>query len=610
MAPPKLPPLEQVLAATIAAVETEGRLLLAEFHLPGGPRGAGSKAPIDTEIELRLRQALQRALPCTFIGEETGETRYEGPGAIEGWSWIVDPHDATSDFLKGMRGSSISVGLVRDGVPALGVVHAPASPDRGWETYAWAEGAGPLRRNGRPVDCDLRGGTLAPGAIVYATASSAQRPLAFSRHVAPARYVALASVAHRMARVAAGDGVATLSTHEVNEYDIAAGAALLRASGGVVLDFSGREIVFSGRPNAIVNGCIAGAPQAAAQLARLDWSLVQNAERLPRRTPTGLPKVADAQLLARAQGCLLGQAIGDSLGAPVEGESAEAIAQAYPQGVRELADDGVRGSIAGQPTDDTEMALALARSMLADGRYDTQAALAAYRAWFATEPLDIGRTTQAALQGAPDAASVSNGSLMRAAPIGVWAAGDPVRAAAAAREDCALTHPNPVCADACAAYVAAIAAGIAGGSRDVMLAAALAHAAAGTTATTTATPAASAARSAIERAARGEAVPDFASDPGGVLIALQNAFFQLLHARDFEAALVATVGAGGDTDTNAAVAGALLGAALGIAAIPSRWVAPVLACRPLNEAGAARPRPMQYWPDDLLDIAEALLRLA
>ena len=601
MAQPTLPPLAEVLAATLAAVEAEGKLLLAEFHLPGGPRGAGAKAPIDTEIEVRLRLALQRALPCTFIGEETGESRYEGPGAMEGWSWIVDPHDATSDFLKGIRGSSISVGLVRGGVPVLGVVHVPASPDRGRETYAWAEGAGPLRRNGRPLNCDLRGGTLAPGALVYATASAALRPLAFSRAVAPARYVALASVAHRMARVAAGDGVATLSTHAVHEHDIAAGAALLRACDGVVLDASGKEVVFTGRPNAIVNGCIAGAPQAAARLARLDWSVVQNAERLPRRTPTGFPKVADTQFLARAQGCLLGQAIGDSLGSLVEFESAQTIARAYPRGVRELADDSARGSIAGQPTDDTEMALALARSMIKVGRYDAPAALAAYRTWLATAPTDIGRTTLSALQGSADAASVSNGSLMRAAPIGVWAAGDPGRAAAAAREDCALTHPNPVCADACAAYVAAIAAGIAGGSREAMLAAALAHA--------SPTHATSPVRSAIERAARAEPVPDFASDPGRVLIALQNAFFQLLHARDFEAALVATVGAGGDTDTNAAVAGALLGAALGIAAIPPRWVAPVLACRPLAEAGAARPRPMHYWPDDLLDVAEALLGL-
>jgi ADP-ribosylglycohydrolase/fructose-1,6-bisphosphatase/inositol monophosphatase family enzyme len=589
-----------VLAATIAAVETEGRLLLAEFHLRGGPRGAGSKAPIDAEIEVRLRAALQRALPCAFIGEETGQTLYEGCGAIEGWSWIVDPHDATSDFLKGIRGSSISVGLVRGSVPVLGVVHVPASPDRGCETFAWAEGAGPLRRNGRPVNCNLRGGTLAHGAIVFATASSALRPVTFARAVAPSRFVALASVAHRMARVAAGDGVATLSIHQVNEYDIAAGAALLRASGGTVLDSSGKEVVFTGRPNAIVDGCFAGAPGAAARLARFDWSTLGNEERRPRRVPTGHPRLADAERLARAQGCLLGQAIGDSRGSRIEFESAAHLARVHPQGARELADCGTWNAIAWQPSDDTELALALARSMLAAGGYEAKAALAAYREWLASTPYDGGAAFGAVLGGEPYGASESKGSLMRVSPIGVWAAGDPVRAAAAAREDSALTHPNRDCGDACAAYAAAIATGIAGGSRAAMLSAALAHA--------SATHATSPARSAIKRAAQGEAGRDFSG--GRALIALQNAFFHLLHTRDFEEALVATVKAGGDTGTNAAIAGALLGAAVGLEAIPPRWVAPVLACRPLAEVKVARPRPMQYWPDDLLDIAEALLRLA
>jgi ADP-ribosylglycohydrolase len=80
-------------------------------------------------------------------------------------------------------------------------------------------------------------------------------------------------------------------------------------------------------------------------------------------------------------------------------------------------------------------------------------------------------------------------------------------------------------------------------------------------------------------------------------------------SQDFENALIDTVGCGGDTDTNAAIAGALLGAAHGRSAIPPRWIYPVLACRPLDEASALRPRPMEYWPDDILDVAEALLNL-
>ena len=78
---------------------------------------------------------------------------------------------------------------------------------------------------------------------------------------------------------------------------------------------------------------------------------------------------------------------------------------------------------------------------------------------------------------------------------------------------------------------------------------------------------------------------------GWVLVSLQNAFYQLSTCRSFEEALVETVAHGGDTDTNAAIAGALLGAALGRAAIPPRWILPLLACRSAAEAGAPRPRP-------------------
>lgn len=583
--------LEGVLSAAIAAAEAAGERLYAEFHRPGGPRGERGKAPVDTEIEEALRTALQAALDCDFLGEETGLKQ----GSVTGWRWLVDPHDGTTDFLKGYRGSAVSVGLLRGATPVLGVVHCPMSPDRGRETFAWAEGAGPMRRNGQPVAAALSGRRLESGAIVWCTESAALRPRPFARGVAPARFIAMSSIAHRLARVAAGDGVAALSAHSVHEYDIAAGAALLRAASGVLLDAEGREIVFTGVENARVSGCIAGAPQAAAQLARIRWAEVNTAPKGEPRVRLALPRVADEARLARAQGCLLGQVIGDSLGSLVEFSDRPTIARRYPQGVRDLADGGVWGTIAGQPTDDSELALALARSILRAGRYDAQAALAAYRDWLRSGPFDVGGTTRAGLQGAPDTASQANGSLMRVSPLGVWAAGDPARAAAAAREDSRLTHPNAVCVEACAGFAAAIAAGIASGDRDAMLAAALAHSA-------------GAAREAIERGAAGESPRDFVSRQGWVLIALQNAFCQLMHAPELERGIIETVAKGGDTDTNGAIAGALLGAAYGREAVPSRWLLPVLACRPCEEAGARRPRPMDCWPDDVLELAEALLQ--
>jgi ADP-ribosylglycohydrolase len=188
---------------------------------------------------------------------------------------------------------------------------------------------------------------------------------------------------------------------------------------------------------------------------------------------------------------------------------------------------------------------------------------------------------------------------MRVAPIGIWA-GSPETAAAAAMADSTLTHPHPVCMIACGAYAAAIAAGIAGAGRADMQQTARAIAAGagehGAAVVTT-----------LDRAAGGTPPDDFQHRMGWVLTALGNAFYHLATTPDPVEALVRTVGAGGDTDTNGAIAGALLGAAEGRNAWPARWSLPVLTCRPEPGLGVARPRPEEYWPDDLTDLAEALL---
>ena len=547
----------ELLQNVIAAVEAEGVRLRAEFYGPQGPRGRRGSCPADREIEERLQVTLQALVPAQFCGEECAVT----PGTRAGWTWLVDPHDGTFEFTAGRRGSAISVGLVREGVPVLGVVHAPDAPDRGPDTIAWAEDAGPMLRNGRPVHTNLAGEQPAPGKLVWATASSAWRPEMWSRAVMPARYVAMPSIAYRLARVAAGDGIATVSTHSVNEYDIAAGLALLRGAGGVALDREGAAIRLEGDSERRVTGCFAGAPLAAAQLARFDWSLLDTEPRREPRVALGFPRKDDPARLARAQGALLGQVIGDSLGSQVELKPAAEIEARFPRGVRDLGDGGVYHTMAGQPTDDSEMALTLARAIVREEMYHAQKVLDGYRAWLTSRPVDVGVTTERGLLGLNTTDSESNGSLMRVSPIGIWAAGDPALAARTARDDSMLTHTSPTCVEACAAYCAAIAAGVGGASREEMFEVAAAHAK-------------GPAHEAVKRAAKGTAPADYFTHAGWVLVSLQNAFWCLQHL-EFEEALVQTVGRGGDTDTNAAIAGALLGALHGRGAIPSRWILPV-----------------------------------
>ena len=580
--------MAHLLAEVTRLVEAGGARLRAEFYRPDGPRGRRGSCPVDVEIEQELRKKLCALVDCAFVGEETGS----GAGPVKGMTWLVDPHDGTFEYTAGRRGSAISVALLRDGMPVLGVVHAPDPPDRGPDTVAWAEGA-KLQRNGRPLEVDLSGRKLAQGEFVLATASTVQRPETWARAVAPARFVAIPSIAYRLARVAAGDAVATVSIHGVNEYDVAAGLAMIGAAHGVMLDAEGGEVRLRGAPDTRLSGCFAGAPQAARQLARFDW---QQLDQEPRREPRiflGFPRKDPGSTLGRAQGAMLGQVIGDSLGGRVEGKPANEIARLHPGGLRELADGGVYHLTAGQPTDDSEMALTLARSIARERKYDAARVLDAYRQWITSRPVDVGMTTEKGLIGASDPRSESNGSLMRCSPIGVWAAGDPSLAARTARDDSALTHPNDICVEACAAYCAAIAAGVGGASREAMVEEAAAHSK-------------GPARDAVKRGAGGARPADFFTHPNWVVVSLQNAFFCLMKM-DLEEALVSTVGQGGDTDTNAAIAGALLGAASGREAIPQRWIFAVLSCRPLAESGALRPRPVEYWPDDILELSEALL---
>ena len=102
---------------------------------------------------------------------------------------------------------------------------------------------------------------------------------------------------------------------------------------------------------------------------------------------------------------------------------------------------------------------------------------------------------------------------------------------------------------------------------------------------------------------------DYVTHMGWVRIALHNAFHQLLCA-DLADALMDTVAHGGDTDTNACVTGALLGAVHGREHLPLIWRDRVVTCRPLNGLESVyRPRPRAFWPVDALVLAERLLTL-
>lgn len=141
---------ESLLAQVVQLVEDAGLLLITEWQRPEGPRGSGDKADVDVEIESLLKPRLLQLLDCDFWGEETGH-RLTGAR----YCWVVDPNDGTADFLKGHKGSAISVGLLEDAQPVLGVVYAPVLLDGDSDCVAWAKGAPCVLRNGSPIKATL-----------------------------------------------------------------------------------------------------------------------------------------------------------------------------------------------------------------------------------------------------------------------------------------------------------------------------------------------------------------------------------------------------------------------------------------------------------------------
>ena len=313
--------------------------------------------------------------------------------------------------------------------------------------------------------------------------------------------------------------------------------------------------------------------------------------------------LVDAETRSRAQGCLLGQLAGDALGSLVEFWEPEEIRVAYPHGVRELEDGGTWGTIAGQPTDDSEMALSLARTIAKQGRYDAAEARKAYVTWLKSDPFDCGNTVYRGLAGRPNPHSQANGALMRISPLGIFGTyREPAKVAEWARLDAALTHPHPVCIQANALFTRAIAHAIRTGcdggtlyreivqwAQDMNIDATLRDAVVGASVTP----------------------PENYGPPtaGWVLVAFRNALWQLLNAVNLEEAVVDTVMRGGDTDTNAAICGALLGAVEGRQAIPTQWSECLLNCHPAEGIpGVHHPRPERFWPVDAPELAETLLR--
>jgi len=224
-------------------IRNAGKLALEHFHdlknveiTQKSPRDFVTAA--DIAVEAYLKEHLTKAYPeYGFWGEESGKTDNQTN------RWIVDPIDGTHSFAKGQYFWSISVALEIAGEMEFGVVYVPAVDD-----YYQAEKNKGAFLNGKKIQVsdenDLGNSMVATGFAClrsYLEDNNLERFCRIAQKTTGQRR--FGSAAMDLCMVADGQ-VDAFWEQELNLYDVAAGALIVKEAGGTVTDFKGNDGIF------------------------------------------------------------------------------------------------------------------------------------------------------------------------------------------------------------------------------------------------------------------------------------------------------------------------------------------------------------------------------
>ena len=260
----------------------------------------------------------------------------------------------------------------------------------------------------------------------------------------------------------------------------------------------------------------------------------------------------------RAFASLLGVAIGDALGATVEFLTPVEIEQSYGV-LRDIRGGGWLHLAPGQVTDDTQMTLCVARSIVECG-WSPRNIADRFVQWLRSRPPDVGNTCRRGIRrymhynslfGPPCDDDAGNGAVMRMAPVAIATLPDPELLKIWAVEQAHITHHHPLSDFACVHVGTLLQLAYLGRSRESMR---------------------QFAQLAIQE------VPAFGYShyrglcSAYVVDTMQTVLYHFFRSRSFEDCLISTVNQGGDADTAGAIVGAIAGAYYGPEHIPRRWI--------------------------------------
>ena len=240
------------LDIVVQAAREAGGIIMKYYQADYEIRDKGYHNPVttaDKESDLYLKTALTESNPdYGWLSEESVDSKER---LKRDRIWVVDPLDGTKEFIEGIPHFVVSIALVEDRIPILGVLYNPVTG----ETFSAAKGTGAFL-NGSPVHCEAKNSPS--DMVILNSRSETRRGLwePYKKYFGELKPIG--SVAYKLGLTAAGQADIFASLRPKNEWDICAGACLIREAGGKLINLNGKNISFNQEKTLIEPGLIAG----------------------------------------------------------------------------------------------------------------------------------------------------------------------------------------------------------------------------------------------------------------------------------------------------------------------------------------------------------------
>ena len=258
--------MQKTLEIAIQAAKEAGNIVRGYYRSSYDIREKGANNPVTTADLManhQIREIICHAVPDDgWLSEETEDS----PDRLaKSRVWVIDPIDGTEEFIAGIPEFAISVALVVEGTPVIGVLHNPATAEL---FYAYADGGAFC--NDTPIRCSPCQ-TLEQASMLVSQTEHRKGLLAglvpLAREI---QYIG--SVAYKLAKLAAGTGDLYITVRPKNEWDFCAGDLILREAGGVLWDKAGQTIRYNKKRVRQQTGLFAGNPTLVEQIINSNWN--------------------------------------------------------------------------------------------------------------------------------------------------------------------------------------------------------------------------------------------------------------------------------------------------------------------------------------------------